>query len=235
MASKRKKNTPAKEAGILENPEALAEKLSKTEQFIENNKILVSSIFIGILIVVGGFFGYRYYINTLNEEAQSEMFQAIFYYENDSLTQALRGDGNNLGFVDIAEDYSNTKAGNLANFYAGTIFLAQGEYDLAIMFLEDFSSKDILMQSRVLSNLGDAYAEKGEFEKAVSYYLEAAHTNENKEFSPIYLLKAAVAQEESGDKEAAKESYKEIIDQYWEATEAYQKARIQYARLGGVE
>ena len=178
MASKRKKNTPAKEAGVLENPEALAEKLSKTEQFIEDNKILVGSVFIGLLIVVGGFFGYRYYTNTLNEEAQSEMFQAIFYYENDSLAQALRGDGNNLGFVDIAEDYSNTKAGNLANYYAGTIFLKQGEYDLAIMYLEDFSSNDILLQSRVLANLGDAYAEKGEYEKADrDYYVAVSGCN----------------------------------------------------------
>jgi hypothetical protein len=56
------------------------------------------------------------------------MFQAVRYFESDSLNLALNGDGNNLGFLQIVEDYSGTKAGNLANYYAGVIYLKQGNF-----------------------------------------------------------------------------------------------------------
>jgi hypothetical protein len=41
----------------------------------------------------------------------------------------------------IAEDFGSTKAGNLANFYAGTALMKQGKFDEAIEYLSDFSSK----------------------------------------------------------------------------------------------
>ena len=115
-----------KEAGkdILENPEALQEKVLGIEHWIESNPKIVFGVVGALLLVVAGYFGYRYYIGNQDAQAQKEMFQAIRYFEkyidsgNDSLNVALKGDGNNLGFVDIMEDYSLTKAGKLANFYA---------------------------------------------------------------------------------------------------------------------
>jgi hypothetical protein len=43
------------------------------------------------------------------------MFQAVYYFEADSLDKALNGDGNNLGFLEIIDEYSVTDAANLAN------------------------------------------------------------------------------------------------------------------------
>ena len=43
-----------------------------------------------------------------------------------------------LGFIDIADDYSSTKAGKLANYYAGLSYLYLGEFENAIDYLEDF-------------------------------------------------------------------------------------------------
>lgn len=228
----KRKKTKAKEEGLLESSEALQEQFSRTEKFFEENKSIVSIVLAVLVIVVGGFVGYRYYINNLNEEAKTEMFQAQYYYEQDSLVKALMGDGSNLGFSDIAYEYGNTAAGNLANYYAGDIYLKQGNYDLAIDFLKEFSADDLIVQGLAYSKIGDAYVEKGEYENAIEYYQKAIDYKPNKEFTPIYLLKLAVTYENINDEESAKSTYNTIIDKFPDAAE-YSEARKHYARLGG--
>ncbi|MTI19872.1 tetratricopeptide repeat protein [Fulvivirga sp. RKSG066] len=215
----------------LENPEALAEQISRTETFIEENKGLVFGIVAVVVLLVGGVFGYRYYKNTQEQTAQSEMFQAVYYFESDSLDLALNGDGNNLGFTDIAEEYSITDAGNLANYYAGAAYLKKGSFDQAILYLEDFSSDDLLVQARAYSLIGDAYMEKEQYTDAASAYQKAADYKSNKYFSPTYLFKAAIAYEKAGNNEKAKAAYQTIIDEYWDSNE-FQKAKKYQARLG---
>ena len=123
MAKKKKEESK----DILENPEVLAERLEGAEHWIEKHPKLVSGIAIGLLLIVAGYFGFNYYIDKQNVEANNQMFQAVFYFESDSLDLALDGDGNNLGFKDIAAEFGMTKAGNLANFYAGYCFLKKGD------------------------------------------------------------------------------------------------------------
>ncbi|MCK7533767.1 MAG: hypothetical protein MZV63_23435 [Marinilabiliales bacterium] len=53
------------------------------------------------------------------------------YFSQDSLKLALNGDGNNLGFIDIAESIQVTKSGKLANFYAGTCLMHLGQFEEA--------------------------------------------------------------------------------------------------------
>ncbi|MDH4298453.1 MAG: cytochrome C biosynthesis protein, partial [Cyclobacteriaceae bacterium] len=149
---------------LLENPEALKEKLAGAETWIESNPRTVIGIVSAILLIIGGYFGFNYYKESQNVLAQKEMFQAVFYFEADSLDKALNGDGNNLGFLAIIEDYGITDAGNLSNYYAGVCFLKQGKYALARLYLEDFSSDDLLVQARAYSLLGDTYMEENNYE-----------------------------------------------------------------------
>ena len=134
---------------MLESPEALAEKISKTEEFVEKHQTLMLSVLGVVALIVAGGFLYKYYIGNQNELAQDEMFQAVYYFEQDSLDLALRGDGNRFGFLDIIDEYGATKAGNLSNYYAGAVYMLKGNYSSAIPFLKDFSSDDILLQARV--------------------------------------------------------------------------------------
>ena len=119
-----------KESGkAIENVE---QTLTKTEQFLEQNyKPLLYSL-IGVVIVVGLFWLLRMYSGKKNEEAQSQMFMAEKYFSQDSLKLALNGDGNNLGFIDIADQYKITKSGKLANFYAGVCLIHLGQFEEAI-------------------------------------------------------------------------------------------------------
>ena len=216
---------------LLENPEALKEKLAGAESWLEQNPKIVVGIAAAILIIVGGYFAFNYYKNGQNELAQKEMFQAVYYFEADSLEKALNGDGNNLGFLGIIDEYGVTDAANLANYYAGVSYLKQGKFELARLYLEDFTASDLLIQARAYSLVGDSYMEEKKYDDAAKYYNKAANYKPNKYFSPTYLMKEALAYEKLNQNDKARETYDKIINQYWESSE-YQNARKFKARLG---
>lgn len=215
---------------LLENPDAIKQQLVGAETWMEKNPKIIIGIGAVILIVVGGFFAFKYYTGLQNVEAQKEMFQAVYYFEQDSLVQALEGDGNNLGFINIIEDYGMTDAANLANYYAGASYLKQGKFEVARLYLEDFSSSDLLVQARAYSLIGDTYMEENKFEDAAQYYNKAANFKANKYFSPAYLMKEALAYEKLDQKEKAIAVYETVISQYAESAE-YQNARKYLAKL----
>jgi len=215
---------------LLENPDVIKEKLVGVEHWVEQNPKIIFGVLGAIVLLVGGYFGYRYWINSQDDLAQREMFQAVRYFEADSLELSLNGNGNELGFLQIIDDYGMTPAAKLANFYVGIIYLRQGKFKPAILYLEDFQSKDLLVQARAYSLIGDAYMELKDFENAVVYYNKAAAYKPNKYFSPTYLMKAALAYEKLNRNDKAKEVYQEIIEKYWDSSE-FQNARKFKARL----
>ncbi len=219
-----KKGKKVEHHDMLETPEALAEQISRSEQFVEKHQTLMLAVLGVVALIVAGGFLYKYYMSNQNELAQDEMFQAVYYFEQDSLDLALRGDGNRYGFLDIIEEYGATKTGNLANFYAGACYMRKGNYSSAIPFLKDFSSNDILLQSRAYSLLGDANMEGDDYSVAAKYYDQAAAFKPNKEFTPAYLMKAALAYQLNGQKDKAIEQYNKIIDDY-QNTPEYNSAR----------
>lgn len=228
MAKRKKKKSGAKD--LLESSDLLREKLSSTEDYIEKHKNIVFSIVGVILLMVIGYFLFRYYVRTQNHKAEIDMFQAIFYYEADSLNKALNGDGNNYGFLDIIDTYPMTKAADLAHFYTGSIYLKQGDYDDAITMLSKFKASDIAIQPRAYSLIGDAYMEKGDAKTAINYYKKAAEYMPNKFLTPEYLEKEAAAYESLKDYESASACYDEIIKKFYGSSQ-YQNALKQKARL----
>ena len=217
---------------LLENSEVLAEKVEGAEQWIERNPKIVFGVLGIVALIVGGYFGFRYWSGTQDDQAQKEMFQAVRYFEADSLNLAMNGDGNNLGFKQIIDDYSMTHAGNLANYYAGATCLKQGKYQLAVFYFEDFKSDDQLVQARAFSLMGDAYMEQKKYEDAAGYYSKAADYKPNKYFTPSYLMKAALAYEKSNQNDKAIKMYQRVIDEYFESND-FRNARKYLARLEG--
>lgn len=237
MASRRYKvKTPEHSAGgeevkdFIENPEVLVEQFSKTEDFFQKNMKPVLAILGSILLVFGGFLGYKYYVSSQDEIAQKEMFQAVFYFEQDSLDQALNGDGLNFGLLDIINDYGATGAGNLARFYAGTCYLKLGEYDNAISQLSSFKSSDLMVQARAYSLIGDAYMELGNFIDAADHFDKAANYKPNKNITPLYLMKSALAYERQSDYPKAIARYDKILSNHFGSAE-FQNAKKYKVRL----
>ena len=229
MATK-KKIKKKSETELLENPDVLAEKLSNTEQWLEDHKNLVFSVLGVIVVGIGAILFYRYYNANQNNLAQSEMFQAQYWFEADSLNLALNGDGNNYGFLEIIDNYGSTKAANLAHFYAGVCYLKNGEFDNAIDHLGKFDADDKLVQARAYALIGDAHMEKEEFDNAASAYNKAATHYPNEFFTPQYLMKEALAYEKLENFDMAVASYDKIINKFTKSAEI-QNARKHRARI----
>ena len=215
---------------LVENPQALAERLHGAENWMERHPKTSIGIFSAIALIVVGYFGYHYYKDNQEVEAQREMFQAVYYFEEDSLDLALNGDGNNLGFISIIEDYGITDAANLANYYAGAAFLQQGKFEVARLYLEDFSANDLIIQARAYSLIGDTYMEENNYQEAARYYDKAANYKPNKYFSPAYLMKAALAFEKNNQEDKAILAYDKIINEYYDSPEIQQAKKLK-ARL----
>ena len=142
------------------------------------------------------------------------MFMAVNYFEKDSFNLALNGDGQFYGLLEIIDEYGSTKAGNLANFYAGSCYLNLGDNQSAIEYFSEFSSNDELVSSVALGSMGDALMNIGETEKAISKWKKAASNSNNNFTSPLYMMRAAMALEQNGDFSQALELYQNIKDNF---------------------
>ena len=231
MAKKETKKSEQNE--LIENPEVIAEKLVPGEDFLKSNSKIIAGILVVAVVLIGGVLFFQYNTQQQNEKAQAEMFQAVYFFEQDSVDFALNGDGINKGFLTIIENYPRTDAANLSHFYTGSIYLSQKKFEDALTHLEEFSTDDYLVQAKAYSLIGDANLELGKTEEAIAQYTKAARTNENKFMSPKYLAKLAVAQEEAGKLEDAILTYTEIEEKYYESFE-FAAARKHKARLEGL-
>lgn len=233
MVKIRKPKKENNEVLPIENTDAINETLSKSEEFINNNKNKIFTVLGVIVLILLGFSIFSYIKSNQNNTAQEEMFQAVYYFEKDSLVQALNGDGNNYGFLEIIDEYGLSDAANLSKFYAGASYLKLGNYENAINYLDEFSSSDLLIQARAYSLIGDAYVEIGDYDNAIYYFKKASNENPNEFFTPSYLLKLAIVYEETGDLESALDTYEEIIEEFKNSPE-YQTSLKNKSRIEGL-
>jgi tetratricopeptide (TPR) repeat protein len=193
----------------------IEETLTKTEQYIEDNQKSLTVIVGAIVAIVAIYFGFtNFYLEPLEQEAHADMYMAEIYFEKDSFNLALNGDGQYLGFLDIADEYSLTNAGNLANYYAGLCYLHTAQFEDAIEYLSDFSSDDIILSTLALGCIGDAYLELEDNSSALKYYEKAADNASNDFTTPRYLMKQAIVLEMDEEYEDALEMYNQIKEDY---------------------
>lgn len=194
---------------------------SKTEAFIESNKKIIAIVLLVIIVLPLSYFGYKKLIIAPMEiEAQADMFMAEKYFEQDSLQQAINGDGLNYGFIDIVDEYNGTKAANLAHYYLGICYRNTGEYELAIDELKSFSSSDVMISTVAIGAIGDSYMELNDIDEAINYYEKAVVSGDNNLTSPIYLFKAGLAYDLLQNFPEATKKYKAIKADYPDSREA---------------
>ena len=210
------KNTKEDSSQGLKNVE---ETLTRTEHYLEENYKTLLIILGAAVLLVGLFYLGRIYLNKRNKEAQEQMFHAQKWLGMDSLKLALNGDGNYLGFLDIANNYKMTKAGNLAKYSAGMCYLHLGQFQEAIDFLSAYKHNDNVISSLAVGGIGDAYVELGNLDKGVEKYIEAANLGKNSFNTPIFLMKAGQIYELQQKYSDALKVYERIRDEYPESTE----------------
>ena len=148
------------------------------------------------------------------------MYIAEFYFQNNDFEKALNGDGQYDGFLSISDEYSSTKSGNLANYYAGICQIKLGEFENAILSLKQFSINDEILSSLSIGLIGDANMELGNTSKALANYKSAAVKNTNDFTTPYFMMKQANIHELNNDYNLALELYNIIKSDYSQSKEA---------------
>ena len=196
--------------------------LSSSEQFIQQYQKPILLGLLAIVIIVSAIIGVRhFYVLPRENKAQAEMYKGVFYFEKDSFQLALQGNGADfIGFKAIADEYSSTKAGNLAAAYSGLSLYNLGKYDEAIKYLNDFDGTDQMVGPAVLAAAGNCYAQLDQLDKAVSSLLKAADKADSNTLSPIYLLQAGEILVKQGKAEEAIKAYTTIKDKYFQSYQA---------------
>ena len=200
----------------------ITEVTGQAENFFEKYRKQILVIGGGLALLVGGWLAYKFaYAGPRQKEAVEQMAQAEFQFQRDSFAAALANPGGGYpGFSDIVKKYGGTDAGNAALYYAGVSSLNLGQFDAAISYLEDFSPCGTLLPSMKFGTLGDAYAEKGDLDKALGLYKKAANADENNVITPYYLKKVALLSNKQGDAGAAKDAWVKIKNEYPKSAEA---------------
>lgn len=223
MAKKEQENKDA----AFNIPIFTPENKDKVEEFYEKNKMPLTIGVTVVLLVLIGFFAYKnLVVKPKNAEAQSLMYMAEQYFAKDSFDLALNGkigntpdDESFYGFLDIIDEFGMTKSGKLAKYYAGICYLRTGDYESAIAYLKKYNTESINLQPLSLGALGDAYSELEEYDKAVSYYLKGARSQDNKFTAPLLLMKAGLTLEKQDKLNKALEVYKELKEKYADSQE----------------
>lgn len=201
----------------------------------KNSKNILIAV-VAIVVVAGGIVAYKYFVSEPGvRKANDAIYRAQEYFQQDSLSLALNGDATNPGFLKIIDKYSGTPAANLSKFYAGAIYLRQGDYANAEKYLKDFSTNSVQIKARATSLLADALSEQGKKDEAAKLYREAAGIFEKDEFnSSEYLFRAAYLYESMGKNKEAIDAYKLIKEKYPRSERGFEVDKY-LARLGETE
>lgn len=193
------------------------EALSQSEAFLIKNKKAIIGAVVAVIIIVAGIVMYKnLYAEPREEKAQAALFKGQEYFEADLYEQALNGDSIGFaGFAKIADEYSGTKAANLAKAYMGICYAHLGQYEVAVKALDSFSGKDQMIAPAMKGAMGNCYAQLGQLDKAASMLLSAADEADNNSLSPIYLQQAGEILVKQGKYDDAIKAYTKIKDKYF--------------------
>lgn len=232
-----KPKTKAEKEEVLEENSTTAEvfntldeSASRTEEWaVKNQNYIIGAVAV-IAVVVLGYLGYNKLVaEPKASEAMNDMFTAQQYFEQalngatakDSLyTLSLNGGEGKYGMLDIINEYGSTPAANLANYYAGMAYYNLNDYENAVKYLGDFSSKDEMLGPIAKGRIGDAFVQLNQPEDALSYYEKAASMNINDYTTPMFLFKAGSVALNLGKTKKALEHFNTIKETYASSTEA---------------
>jgi tetratricopeptide (TPR) repeat protein len=203
--------------------------LEGIQLFYETNKKMITYVGGSLLAIIAGFVFYKFfYLPDKEKEAANEIFWAQTYFEADSFNIALKGNimimapegqKNMMGFEQIADEYSMTKTGSLANYCAGICYLRTGKFQEAISFLQKYDGNDAIIAPIAIGAIGDCHMEMNNVDDAVKYYLKAAEKSGNPFTAPIYLKKAGLAYELKSNYSDALNIYERILREYGKTQE----------------
>ena len=196
--------------------------LTQSEAFLIKYKNAIIGGVVALIVIITGIVMYNnLYAEPREEKAQAALFKGQEYFEQDAFEQALNGDSiAYTGFLKVADEYSGTKAANLAKAYAGICYAKLGKYEEAVKMLNDFDGDDQMVSPAMLGAAGNCYAQLNQLDKAAATLLDAAKKADNNTLSPIFLMQAGEILVKQGKLDDAIQAYTQIKEKYFQSYQA---------------
>lgn len=194
------------------------EPLSTQVAFFDKYKKAIIYGVIALIVIIAGIIIYNTYVAAPREDKASTILaKGQDYFGEEQYEKALNGDkGEFPGLLSVANDYSGTDAGNLANLYVGLCYAKMDKWTEAAQYLEKFDGQgDQMISPAAIGALGNAYAHLNQLDKAVECLKKAAKKADNNSLSPTFLIQAGEILESQGKKDEALTLYKEVKEKYF--------------------
>lgn len=182
---------------------------------MEKNKTPVTIAVVAVLAIVAGLLGYRKFVSEpAAKQAAETIWKAQYYFEIDSLDLALSGDGNYLGFTQVADEYGSTPTGKLAKFYIAVINQQQGNNEIALQYYKEADLGDDVLRVMAVGNQGDVLVDLGRPQEAVGQFMKAADMVKSDYTTPMFLMKAGIVYQQQNDWANAAKCFGRIATDY---------------------
>lgn len=196
----------------------------------ENNRQAVIVAGASVLAVILLTMGWNWYQGNRNDQALSEMAEAVRLYEAGSFQAALDGDVSFLGLMDVVDSYGGTASGNLARFYAADALFRTGDLESALEMFESYSKGNDYIGASAFAGEAAIHETQGNHERAGDLYMRAANVYSSDITSPMYLSNAARAYTAAGSTGDAIDAL-EMIQNDYPDSQAARSVEFKLAKL----
>ncbi len=196
----------------------MEETLNQSEAFFLKYKKAIIGVVIALVVIIAGIVLYKTYVSGPKEiKASTAIAKGQEYFAANNFEMALNGDSASFkGFAKLADEYSSTAAGNLANLYAGLCYAKLDKWEDAVKYLEKYDGADDQMISPAAEGaLGNAYAHLNQLDNAVTHLKKAAEKADNNSLSPTFLIQAGEILESQGKNDEALKLYQTVKEKYF--------------------
>lgn len=206
----------------------LIENYKRAADYYVANKTQILAVAIALLVLIGGFFGYKYYSSAQEDQAQELLAIAEQAYALGEFEEALYGNDFELtyGFDQIADEFPWTNAGNLANYYAAISSFELGDVDNAMIYIEEFDVPRGILGVGPLTFHAKLHLAKGDHTAAAEKFLQAANWDENGVTTPSNLFESAQAFYMADNFDRARELVDRVINEYPESSKMAESQRL---------
>lgn len=191
---------------------------TRAVDFYEDHQKLLIWIGVGIAALIALGFAYNYYQGQQEIKAAELLGGIVGIYESGDYRTALDGTEDKPGLLHIADEYSGTPDGNLANFYAADALFNLDEKEQALTYFRAYDKGRDFLGASALAGEAAILSDQENFAAAADKYAEAAEVYANQLTSPPYLLDAARNYEKAGDYRSARRMYDTIKTTYPESS-----------------
>ncbi|MBO4965176.1 MAG: tetratricopeptide repeat protein [Muribaculaceae bacterium] len=166
--------------------EQLNEHLTNVSERLVNNKKIIFWVVGAVILVAVLLMSYIFmYQNPQNNDSFDAYNKVELSAANDTVAA--------MGYKKVADQYGNTKGGNVAALSAGESYYNIGKYQEALTYLQKFSTSDKVLMANVQILIGDCYVNLKKYPEALESFDKGISTADgNDQIVPRAQLKKAV-------------------------------------------